>query len=256
MRTDPHRTASRRPHDRYNFIQVVSVLLVSAGITLSTLAARHESHTGIAWPRETYTKYLAGIGLLFLSLVLSGFMGLWQERTFIKYGRGRWKESLFYTHFLALPLFVLLAPSLREEIHMARATPEFFLPLLVNASTQIVCIAGVNRLITRVSSVSVVMILAVRKAASLALSVAWAHVRGAPVPNPLRLWLGTAMVLGGTVAYAHASSTSHRTPSIRKPTSSSTQKEKLDMSPAPIPSSSMSTAVKASQQQSQLTQRN
>lgn len=45
-------------------------------------------------------------------------MGLWQERTFAQYGRNQWKESLFYTHCLALPLFLLL-PSLRTELVVA-----------------------------------------------------------------------------------------------------------------------------------------
>lgn len=190
---------------RYNALQVLSVFLVSGGVTLSTLSAGHRHQGGSGSP-EAYAKYILGIGLLAASLLLSGFMGLWQERTFLIYGRGRWKESLFYTHFLALPLFLLLARSLRDELRAARITPGFAVPLLANSATQIVCIAGVNRLTTKVSSVSVVMILAVRKAASLALSVAWAYWRKDAVPDPLRLWTGTAMVLIGTVSYAYASS--------------------------------------------------
>lgn len=195
--------------NRYNATQVLSVLLVSGGITLTTLAAGHNKKSSTTstqpWSAQAYRKYTLGIGLLVLSLIVSGFMGLWQERTFAKYGRKQWKESLFYTHFLALPLFLLL-PSLRTELQIAHQTPTFYAPLVVNALTQIICIAGVNRLTTRVTSVSVVLILAVRKAASMVLSVAWAYARGGTVPNPWKLWAGTVMVLGGTVAYARASS--------------------------------------------------
>lgn len=202
---------------RYNLLQIVSVLLVTGGVTLSTLAAGRKGSEGLGVSKEMYTQYLIGISLLLLSLVVSGFMGLWQEGTFRKYGKASWKESLFYTHALSLPLFILFGRSLKHEVHDAFHTPAFGLPLLANALTQIVCIAGVNRLTTRVSSVAVTLTLAVRKAASLAISIAWANARGTEVPNPLYLWTGTAMVLGGTVGYAHASSPSYRAPKTKPP---------------------------------------
>lgn len=211
--------------DRYNLLQIISVLLVTGGVTLSTLAAGHKGGMGLN--SDMYGQYLIGISLLLLSLVVSGFMGLWQEGTFRACGKASWKESLFYTHSLSLPLFLLFFRSLHAQILDAVRTPDFGLPLLANALTQIVCIAGVNRLTTRVSSVAVTLTLAVRKAASLALSIAWAQARGAPVPNPLYLWGGTAMVLVGTVGYAHASSPANRTKSELR------TKRSLDQLPEP-----------------------
>lgn len=190
----------------YNLLQVVSVLLVTGGVTLSTLAARHDAGSGLGLSKEMYSQYLVGISLLLLSLVVSGFMGLWQEGTFKRYGKASYKEALFYTHTLSLPLFLLFGRSLWQDVDNAWHMPAFSLPLLCNALTQVVCIAGVNRLTTRVSSVAVTLTLAVRKAASLAVSIAWAHARGAAIPNQLYLWSGTTMVLAGTVGYAHASS--------------------------------------------------
>jgi len=40
--------------------------------------------------------YVIGITLLSIALVLSSFMGLFQEMTYVKYG-SNWREGLFYT---------------------------------------------------------------------------------------------------------------------------------------------------------------
>jgi hypothetical protein len=42
------------------------------------------------------TDYVIGITLLSIALVLSSFMGLYQEMTYVKYG-SNWREGLFYT---------------------------------------------------------------------------------------------------------------------------------------------------------------
>jgi UDP-xylose/UDP-N-acetylglucosamine transporter B4 len=42
------------------------------------------------------TKYAFGILMLTVSSILTGFLGILQERTYTKYGP-HWKEGLFYT---------------------------------------------------------------------------------------------------------------------------------------------------------------
>ena len=41
-------------------------------------------------------QFFAGIGLLSLALVVSAWLGLWQEETYRLYGK-KWREALFYS---------------------------------------------------------------------------------------------------------------------------------------------------------------
>ena len=66
--------------------------LVSAGVVLATLS--RPAPAGEAPPRAA--AYAAGIAILCAGLVLSGTLGLLQERTYTRYG-AHWREGLFYT---------------------------------------------------------------------------------------------------------------------------------------------------------------
>ncbi|BEI84960.1 hypothetical protein CcaverHIS002_0503610 [Cutaneotrichosporon cavernicola] len=177
-------------------------------------------------------QYVAGIGLLSLALFLSAWLGLWQESTYRQYGN-QWREALFYNHFLSLPFFLPMYASLSRTFNAYISSPPitlFAVPtpdvalfphvddakrqlfrwrdvavpgavfaLGVNVITQGLCIRGVNRLTSRVSSTTVNLILTVRKAVSLALSV-WYYGSG----WSWGLIVGGAMVLGGTLVYSTA----------------------------------------------------
>ena len=134
-------------------------------------------------------------------------------------------------HFLSLPLFAPLLPSLPSTLSAlsAQSAPTqlsllpllppssarvSFLPQLVallgvdlklelpikqiwtalalNVLTQAVCVTGVNRLTSRVSSLTTTLILTLRKATSLFLSI-WFYQAG---QAGLGIWLGGLLVLG------------------------------------------------------------
>lgn len=80
------------------------------------------------------------------------------------------------------------------------SVPSFWIPLTINIATQLVCVSGVNRLTARVSSLSVVLVLALRKAVSLIISVVFI---GRSTGNA-QLWAGSIGVLVGTVLYSLA----------------------------------------------------
>lgn len=154
-------------------------------------------------------------------------MGIAQDATYEQYGRGHWEEGMFYLHFLALPMFVPLASDLREQIRVVNsspvvslasgleplglvpskspigfvidtiAIPSYWIPLLLNIATQLVCVSGVHRLTAKVSSLTVTLVLAVRKAVSLVISVL---VIGGGKGDEW-LWIGGFLVLAGTVLY-------------------------------------------------------
>ncbi|EAU80565.2 UDP-N-acetylglucosamine transporter [Coprinopsis cinerea okayama7 len=251
---------------RYNFTQVFAVLLVTAGVILTTLSASQPNKPSTSSaPADPYA-YLTGISLLSLALLFGGFLGLLQDWTYTKYGRpapnppapkqkgngkaqkassppvtSTWQESMFYLHFLGLPMFLPLFGDIKQQLStinydtpralftvpvpfissllsffpssngdktsipppyslpsldflvpavvknntfiypsstslstpdaLTLSLPKPYGPLLLNTLTQLLCVAGVNRLTTRVSSLTVTLILVVRKAVSLVISL-------------------------------------------------------------------------------------
>ncbi|KAJ7718130.1 UAA transporter [Mycena maculata] len=167
---------------RYTIMQVVSVILVSAGVILATLArpsaAAAAKQSDPVQSAADLQKYTIGISMLVTSLVLSGLFGLLQERTYKTYGPC-WKEGVFYTHFLSLPAFLFLVRDVRQGLgSLSDSTGDSsalasWLILGLNLCSQLVCVSGVNKLSSQVSSVSTNLVLTARKAISLCFSVWW-----------------------------------------------------------------------------------
>jgi len=140
--------------------------------------------------------------MLTVSLLLTGVLGMLQEQTYIKYGPC-WKEGVFYTHFLSLPLFTFIIPDVKQGFRtLARSSgtlygvPTVYLLLSTNVFTQLLCVYGVNQLTSQVSSVSANLVLTARKAISLCLSV-WLFGKGWNAG----LGVGAGMVFLGSTLY-------------------------------------------------------
>lgn len=142
-------------------------------------------------------KFSTGLIILFVSQVLSAIMGLYTEETYKQYGP-HWKENLFYSHLLALPLFLPFLPSMSRQFMKLAASPPLGLQnydsmnqlpvelqkgldtihipsqlayLVMNVLTQYACIRGVNLLASAASALTVTIVLNVRKLISLLLSI-------------------------------------------------------------------------------------
>ena len=157
-------------------------------------------------------------------------MGLYGQLTYAKYG-SHWHENLFYSPFLALPLFLPFRSSLLAKFkHLQNSPPLAFgstltqltnttalpvpLPgslsaslkgahipthlasLLANALTQYVCIRGVNLLAAQTSALGVTVVLNLRKLVSLFISI-W--VFGNKLPAGVGL--GAAVVFGSAALW-------------------------------------------------------
>ncbi|PCH41556.1 UAA transporter [Wolfiporia cocos MD-104 SS10] len=264
---------------RYNITQIASVVLVTLGVILTTLSASgskprsSSSESGTSTARDPLA-YATGIAILTAALVLGGFLGIVQDRTYARYTRKSsstpqgasagpkdqmhpWQESMFYLHFLSMPLFFLVRGDLVSQFQALSAGPRFevpvplpikqvnwtqsslldkmqsadapsrrlsipaaYIPLLLNVITQLLCVAGVNRLTARVTSLTVTLILVVRKAVSLMISVLWYNAagRGLGAVDETKMWAGAFMVFVGTTAYSIGSG--------QRDTGSPTEKEK------------------------------
>ena len=234
---------------------------------LTTFSAIPSTRTSGFTTTSDFGNYITGIAILTLALFFAGFLGLVQDWTYSTYGRPQfsnkdasaksdsrapqWQESLFYLHFLSLPMFIFLrqdigaqarlvsngpgtvwsaslpvpsaiAPFLapqdatfvvpyqaqsRDRFLLSCHVPHALVPLLINTGTQLICASGVHRLTTRVSSLTVTLILVVRKAVSLLLSVLGAGIipgvdgTRARTVNYRVMWSGAAFVLLGSILY-------------------------------------------------------
>ena len=195
---------------RFSRIQVVSVLFLTVGVVMSAWSdaqnkAAQQAAQQAASGAETNKSnsvidFSAGLLVLFIAMVLSAIMGIYTEETYREYGP-QWKENLFYSHFLSLPLFIPLAPQIwRQYLELAASEPlqlpwqpsmakleglpdglksgieGLYIPsqlayLAVNVVTQYACIRGVNLLASASSALTVTIVLNVRKLVSLLLSI-------------------------------------------------------------------------------------
>lgn len=128
--------------------------------------------------------FVLGVCILILSSVTSSLLSAYNERTYQKYGK-HWKENIFYSHFLALPLFSLNAKQLVHEyqamknskrmicLNLGQKTriPHAETFLFFNVLTQYFCVKGVNMLASQTNALTLSITLLVRKFVSLLLSV-------------------------------------------------------------------------------------
>ena len=119
------------------------------------------------------------------------------------------KEALFYTHALPLPGFLLLAPDILHHANILLSSqpvnvpllhiqlPVMLLYLLGNVVTQYVCISSVFVLTTECASLTVTLVVTLRKFLSLLFSIMYFN-------NPFTPyhWLGTGLVFGGTLLFS------------------------------------------------------
>lgn len=188
------------------------------------------------------TEFTTGLAILLVAQSLSAYMGAYVEDTYAEFGAA-WTENLFYSHFLALPLFLPLWDTLSgqwsrlantpaldlhaykpyagvqglsttesivaQALSGAESMPRGVLFLFLNACAQLACISGVNLLSAKSSAVTVTIVLNIRKLVSFILStILFGHEL-----SPMMM-LGSALVFGSGALYGWE--TSWRLPKERK----------------------------------------
>ena len=227
---------------RYTKTQIVAVTLLFLGVAQAAVADARSKGAQISFVQSATTSqsdFFAGFGILYLALLLSAIMGVYTDRTYAKYGRDHWNENLFYSHTLSLPFFMLYWPDLLAQSqallsspsmlmfiaspHQARVssvfhglmarTPVQLVMLLMNGLTQYLCIRGVSLLSAKSSSLTVTIVLNVRKLVSLMLSIWLFGNRLAP-----GVLLGALLVFigGGLYALPAGNPVSHPKDNVKK----------------------------------------
>lgn len=170
---------------RYTRTQMVAVVLLTLGVIL---AAWSDSQAKGSAEKSDRPAFSTGLIILFVAQVLSAIMGLYTEATYAKFGP-QWRENLFYSHALSLPLFLPFAPSMVRNLAHLCTSPPLRMPgplsiasdmlpipgqliyLITNVLTQYACIRGVNLLAAVSTALTVTIVLNIRKLVSLLLSI-------------------------------------------------------------------------------------
>ncbi|XP_035676303.1 UDP-xylose and UDP-N-acetylglucosamine transporter-like [Branchiostoma floridae] len=197
----------------YKPTKYVAVLMITAGIFTCTymsaqsMGAEKEDVDTEDGGIVQFLWWLLGIAMLTFALFMSARMGIYQEVLYSQYGKHP-KEALFYNHALPLPAFLPLAGDIyRHAVLFSQSepimipllevgVPKMWFFLLMNCITQYVCIRGVFILTTECASLTVTLIITLRKFVSLILSIFYFQ-------NPFTVyhWFGTSLVFGGTLLF-------------------------------------------------------
>lgn len=201
---------------QYDFSKYLSVLMITGGIITCTIISGSDvkstanpalSPNG-ADPSQfsVFFWWAIGIALLTAALFISARMGIYQEVLYKRYGKYP-REALYVTHLLPLPGFLLLYNNIWDHITIASSTepttvlPGITLPiawvwLIANCLTQYMCIGSVFVLTTECTSLTVTLVVTLRKFVSLLFSIVYFN-------NPFTMyhWIGTTLVFLGTLIF-------------------------------------------------------
>lgn len=159
---------------------------------------------------DPYTDYMwwcVGIGLLVIALFLSARTGIYQEQMYAEHGKHP-REALFYAHALPLAGFLLFYEDILSHFSIFNSSaplilldsniqvPKLWAYLAGNIVTQYICIRSVYILTSECTSLTVTLVVTLRKFTSLMFSIFYFQ-------NPFTLyhWCGTVLVFGGTLIF-------------------------------------------------------
>lgn len=197
---------------RYDLSKYISVFMITLGIVVCTIVSgSNVQSTQVNQVEESafsvFFWWTLGITLLTVALFISARMGLYQEVLYKRYGKYP-DEALFYTHLLPLPFFLMLYNNIWEHAIIATNSAAYTVPvvgaalplqwvyLIGNVLTQYLCISSVYVLTTECSSLTVTLVVTLRKFVSLLFSIVY-------FSNPFTIyhWIGTILVFIGTIIF-------------------------------------------------------
>lgn len=189
----------------YDIWKYISVMMITVGIFACTIATG--SDVKKKSQEDSFFYWLIGVTMLSLALFISARMGLYQEVLYKKRGKHP-TEALFYTHFLAMPAFLVMAKNIYNHFVIATQSQTVIIPLL-NVSTRIqfiylvinflshyLCISCVYMLTAETSSLTVTLVITLRKFASLIYSIIYFQ-----HPFTFYHWIGTFLIIIGTIIF-------------------------------------------------------
>lgn len=201
----------------YDVWKYISVVAITIGIFICTIASgseikksqssKSDDGSGSGTDVDSFIWWLVGVFLLSLALFISARMGLYQEVMYKKRGKHA-TEALFYTHILPLPAFLLMGPNIWNHFVIATHSDVISVPLvgisiksqiailIINFVSHYICVNCVYILTSECTSLTVTMVITLRKFASLLFSIVYFN-----HPFTFYHWLGTALLIIGTIMF-------------------------------------------------------
>eukprot|EP00096_Caligus_rogercresseyi_P016544 TRINITY_DN9243_c0_g1_i1.p1 TRINITY_DN9243_c0_g1~~TRINITY_DN9243_c0_g1_i1.p1 ORF type:complete len:317 (-),score=52.82 TRINITY_DN9243_c0_g1_i1:12-962(-) len=184
----------------YSRSKYASVLMITIGIAICTIA----SGQSISTNKEDggFSSWLMGISLQSVSLFFSAYLGIYQEKLRAQYGKHS-NEAFFYMHVIALPGFLFLYSDISHHMNITLSSeviyfgmPIIAFYLIANILTQFVCIRSVFLLTSECASLTVTLIITLRKFISILVSIWYFQ-------NPFTVahWMGAVLVFTGTAIF-------------------------------------------------------
>uniref|UniRef100_A0A915E800 UDP-xylose and UDP-N-acetylglucosamine transporter n=1 Tax=Ditylenchus dipsaci TaxID=166011 RepID=A0A915E800_9BILA len=167
----------------YSTKKYLSVLAITIGIIICTLATsllekKTEETFTLEEAQKHYHEWMIGIAMLTVALLVSSYLAICQERMYTNYGKHP-REAMFYIHSISLPFFVFMGPDiLKSAIEFTQAPPlqvfgysvlgwlgvsHLWVKLLGACVMQWLCILFVYRLNSEVDSLTVTLVVTLRK---------------------------------------------------------------------------------------------
>jgi len=197
---------------KFSTTKYLSVFVITSGIFICTFMTAKAKSSADSSSSIASPQIVTGLIVLSVALFLSSFIGIIQEKTRSEYGKHP-MECLFLHHFLSLPMFYFLSGPIGTSMQNFSASeiyetglplienvPIAWLYLLGNIMTQYICIRSIFVLTTECTSLTVTLVITLRKFFSLLISVVYFN----SIWTQWH-WLGTALVFGGTFLYADIS---------------------------------------------------
>lgn len=188
---------------QFSKAKYISVATITLGIIICTLVTTPSEKLDSNDANSSNKDIANGLIIMTIGLLLSSLQGILQERTSIDFGKHP-LESLFLHHFLALPTFWALRDSISSSVESYSNSPLLFDSVPVawaffagNLITQYICIRSVFILTTECPSLTVTLVVTLRKFFSLLISVVYFKSHWG-----IYHWVGTSLVFGGTLLYA------------------------------------------------------
>ncbi|XP_063929306.1 nucleotide sugar transporter SLC35B4 [Zophobas morio] len=202
---------------KYTLEKYISVAMITLGIIICTLMSSggdKKKCTDCDAPIEQkqaddhFFWWIIGIALLTTALLLSARMGIYQESIYKHHGKHP-QEALYYTHLYSIPGFIFYSSSIWEHMQIASASEPYQIPfvdfiiptlwlwIFLNVTTQYLCISSVYVLTTECTSLTVTLVITLRKFLSLIFSIVYFQ-------NPFTIyhWFGSGLVFFGTLLFA------------------------------------------------------
>ena len=196
-------------HKRYSLVKYFSVCMVTLGIAVATVStARMMTEKEYSQEEEDTNFYvwLLGILMLLFALISSAMLGLAQEKFVSRFGKHP-QEAMYMSHLLPLPGFIIFVPEILDNFSRFTHSntlslfffpfPKMWLLMLLNVLSAFICIKSVFSLTTEAPSLTVTLVVSIRKFVSLLFSVLYFR-------NPFTYyhWLATFCVFGGTLLFS------------------------------------------------------